>query len=212
MNGPYAVSHLDDLDRIAVAHGLEWRPIRRHFDLRAFGVNAYTAEHVGDQVVEEHTEERLGHEELYVVVRGHATFTLDGEEVDAPAVTLVHVSDPQVRRVAVSREPGTTVVALGGRRGEAFEVSAWETIFAAIPATRAERWDEAVALYHEGLRERPDQPLLLYNLACTEALADRRLDALLHLQRAVSLLPQAAVWAAGDSDFASIRHEQGFPA
>ena len=68
---------------------LRWTPVRRHFDMRAFGVNAYTAAEAGQEVVEEHTEEALGHEELYVVVAGSATFTLDGEELDAPQGTLV---------------------------------------------------------------------------------------------------------------------------
>lgn len=212
MNRPYAVSHLDDLDAIPVGHGLVWHPIRRRFDLRGFGVNAYTSEEIGGQVVEEHTEGSYGHEELYVVVRGRATFTLDGEEVDAPAVTLVHIPDPSVRRVAVSQEPGTTVLALGGRPGEPFRVSAWEAIFAATPFAQAERWDEAIRLHEEALRDDPDNARLVYNLACMEARGGRRLDALLHLQRAVELLPAAADWARGDSDFASIRHEQGFPA
>jgi mannose-6-phosphate isomerase-like protein (cupin superfamily) len=76
----YQVAHLDDLDRLPVEHGLEWRFIRRRFGIRAFGVNAYTAEKPGDWVVEEHTETQYQHEELYVVVRGRARFTLDGEE------------------------------------------------------------------------------------------------------------------------------------
>ena len=37
-----------------------WRPIRRRFGIRAFGVNAYTAAEAGDQVVEEHTEATSG--------------------------------------------------------------------------------------------------------------------------------------------------------
>ena len=44
-------------------------------------------------MVEEHTEERLGHEEVYVVVAGRATFVLDGEEIDAPAGSLVFLRD-----------------------------------------------------------------------------------------------------------------------
>ena len=61
---------------------------------RAFGTNAYTAE-VGDEIVEEHTESTYQHEEMYVVVRGRATFTLDGDEIDAPAGTIVHLPDRQ---------------------------------------------------------------------------------------------------------------------
>ena len=212
MTGDYATATLDSLDRIPISHGLEWRPIRRHFDLRGFGVNAYSAAEVGGQVVEEHTEEQNQHEELYVVVRGRATFTLDGEEVDAPAVTLVHVSDPAVRRVAVAREPDTVVLALGGKPGEPFRVSAWEVMFAAIPYAQTERWDAAIRLHTDALLEDPDNASLLYNLACMEARGGRHHDALRHLQRAVTLDQKTAEWARRDSDFAAIRREQGFPA
>jgi mannose-6-phosphate isomerase-like protein (cupin superfamily) len=57
----------------------------KHVGITAFGINAYTGAEAGQDVVEEHTEERLGHEQLYVVVSGRATFVLDGEEVDASA-------------------------------------------------------------------------------------------------------------------------------
>jgi len=93
----YAVAHLDNLDSFPVAHGLEWHPIRRRFGIRSFGVNAYTAEKPGDWVVEEH-KEGSGHEELYLVVRGRARFTLDGEERDAPAGTIVFLPDASVPR------------------------------------------------------------------------------------------------------------------
>ena len=86
----YEVVHIDELESFPVDdEGLTWRPIRRRFDIRGFGVNAYTAEREGQRVVEEHRETN-GHEELYVVIAGRATFTLDGEEHDAPAGTLVH--------------------------------------------------------------------------------------------------------------------------
>jgi quercetin dioxygenase-like cupin family protein len=212
VNVPFAVAALDDLDAISVSHGLVWRPVRRRFDLRGFGVNAYTADEVGGQVVEDHTEVSYGHEELYVVVRGRARFTLDGTEVDAPAGTAVHLADPDVRRVAVAQTADAAVLALGGRAGEPFRISAWETSFASIPAMRAERWAEALALYDAALAIQPDDGRLFYNLACTEARAGHHLDALLHLQRAVELLPEAARWAQTDSDFAAVRGEPGFPA
>jgi tetratricopeptide (TPR) repeat protein len=80
-----------------------------------------------------------------------------------------------------------------------------------VPAARAERWDEAIRLHVEALAEQPEHPALLYNLACMEARGGHSLDALLHLQRAVELEPKWADYAAKDSDFASIRHEPGFP-
>jgi len=109
--------------------------VRHALGVTAFGINAYTAAAAGDEVVEEHTEELLGHEEVYAVVSGHAVFTVDGEEVDAPAGTLVYLDDPAQRRHAVARKAGTTVLAIGGRPG-LHEISAWEYVFPALPALR----------------------------------------------------------------------------
>jgi tetratricopeptide (TPR) repeat protein len=103
------------------------------------------------------------------------------------------------------------VLAMGGKAGEPFAVSAWEAMFAAVPAAREERWDEAIRIHEEALEEQPDHPALLYNLACMEARAGRRLDALLHLQRSVEIDPAWAEHARKDSDFAAIRSEPGFP-
>ena len=76
---------LDEIEPIPVVDGtLLWRPVRRTLDIGAFGINAYVAPKAGDDVVEEHTERSLGHEEVYVVLSGRATFTLDGEALDAP--------------------------------------------------------------------------------------------------------------------------------
>ncbi|HEY8644321.1 MAG TPA: cupin domain-containing protein [Gaiellaceae bacterium] len=206
-----SVAHIDELDRIEMADGFVWRPIRRHFDIRAFGVNAYSALEVGGQIVEEHAETQLGHEEIYLVLRGRARFTVDGNDHELGAGQLVFVRDPQLRRGAVALEEDTVVLALGGKPGEAHVVSAWEAMFAAVPYAREENWDEAIRIHVEALAEQPEHPALLYNLACMEARGGRHLDALLHIQRAVELDPKWAEYAGKDSDFAAIRSEPGFP-
>jgi tetratricopeptide (TPR) repeat protein len=205
------VSHVDELDRVEMDDGFVWRPIRRRFDIRAFGVNAYSPREVGAPVIEEHTESTLGHEEIYLVLRGRARFTVGGDEHELGAGQLVYVRDPSLKRGAVGLTEDTIVLAIGGKEGVVFEPSAWEAMFAAVPAARAERWDEAIRLHVEALAEQPEHPALLYNLACMEARGGHSLDALLHLQRAVELEPKWADYAAKDSDFASIRHEPGFP-
>jgi tetratricopeptide (TPR) repeat protein len=206
--------HVDELDAIPVA-GVVWRPVRRRLDVRAFGVNAYTAEAVGKQIVEEHDESgggAGGHEELYVVVRGRATFTVDGESVAAPAGTIVFVRDPALKRVAVAEEEGTLVLAVGGEPGRAYEVSPWEHSFAAVPLLDAGRFDEAIATIEEGLRERPGNASLLYNLACAEARAARTEAAIGHLQEAIAVEPRYAERARTDPDFDQVRAVPGFPA
>jgi hypothetical protein len=160
---------LDDLEGIPVFGTLVWKPIRRTLGVTAFGINAYTAANAGDEVVEEHTEEPLGHEEIYAVIRGRATFTVDGEELDAPAGTLVYLDDPKQHRQAIAQEPGTTVLAIGGVPGK-HEISPWEYFFPALPAIEAGDYDRARAILEEALRER-DHSALHYYLAKVEALA-----------------------------------------
>jgi cupin domain len=199
MAAAYEVVRLDDLARIAVEEGLEWRPIRRRFGIRSFGTNAYTSSRVGGWVVEEHRE-GSGHEELYVVLRGRARFTLDGEEVDAPAGTIVHLPESDVLRVAIAEEEGTTVLALGGWPGRAFEASAWEWFFEAY----AQPPEEGIATMEDGLREHGEHPALLYHLACIEARAGRLDDARVHLGRAIELDPSVADRARDDDDLKDV--------
>jgi hypothetical protein len=94
---------------------LVWRPVRSALGTRIIGIAAYTAERAGQPLVEEHCEDEdgRGHEEIYVVLSGKATFTLDGERLDAVAGTFVLVS-PQVRRSAIATEPDSAILALGG--------------------------------------------------------------------------------------------------
>ena len=206
------LAHVDDLDRIELDEGFVWRPIRRRFGIRAFGVNAYTPREAGAQVIEKHTEGRLGHEEIYLVLRGRARFTIDGNDHELGPGQLAFIRDPSLERGAVALDDDTVVLALGGKPGVAHEPSAWEAMFAAVPYAREERWDEAIRLHEEALEEHPDHPAVLYNLACMEARGGRSLDALLHLKRAVELESRWAEYAANDSDFAAIRSEPGFPA
>jgi mannose-6-phosphate isomerase-like protein (cupin superfamily) len=202
------IIHIDELELIPVGErGLQWRPIRERFGIRAFGTNAYTAD-VGNEVVEEHTESTYGHEEMYVVLTGRATFTLDGEEVDAPAGTIVHLPDPSVRRMAVAAEPDTRVLAVGAKPGEAFEPSAWELGF---KASKMEP-KEAVAYVEEHMGEYPDSAATHYNLACFRALAGDREGALEAARHAHEMDPESfGKWAENDSDLDSIRDDPGFP-
>jgi len=106
-----------------------WRPVRHHLGIHAFGINAWEARDAGDEVIEEHVETKdspTRHEELYFVSSGHATFTVDDEDVDAPAGTFVFVPDPESKRRAVAVEAGTTILSVGAAPGEPYTVSEWE--------------------------------------------------------------------------------------
>lgn len=204
------VLRLDELERVPVFGTLVWRPVRSALGVTAFGINAYTAANRGDEVVEDHDERKLGHEEVYVVLHGHAVFTVDGFEVDAPAGTFVYLEDPVQRRRAVALEPLTTVLAIGGRPG-AHAISSWEYYFPALPHMREGNYAKARAIVEEGLKAKPDDPALLYNLACVEALGGDRDEALEHLREAVIAMPSLRENAREDEDFASIRDDPRFP-
>lgn len=119
---------LDELSGETWDNGLEWRPVRHHLGIGAFGAGAFLGDS-GIELIEEHTElehDAAEHEELYLVVRGRATFTVEGETIDAPAGTFVSVSDPGARRKAVAEEDGTAIFAVGAPKGRAYEISPWE--------------------------------------------------------------------------------------
>ncbi len=201
---------LDEIDGIPVLGTLSWKPVRRPLGVTAFGINAYTAANAGDEVVEEHTETQLGHEEIYFVHTGHATFTVDGEEVDAPAGTLVYLDDVSQKRHAIAKEAGTTVLAIGGVPG-VHEPSAWEYFFPALPAMREHDYDTARRILEEALQE-SDAPAVHYQLACVESLSGNRERALDELEHAIAGGERFREWAQKDEDFAAIRDDPRFPA
>ncbi len=197
-----ALLALSELDRISVA-GTIMRPIRRPLGVSAFGVNAYTGDAEGDLVIEPHDELNPGggrHEELYVVLTGHAAFEIDGSELDAPAGTIVFVQ-PEQHRSAHARAADTTVLVIGGKPGAAGPPSPFEYYFVAANEEPARAYE----ICAEGLEHYPDHAGLHYNLACYAALAGQREDALRHIAIAFEKDPKAREWARDDSDLDSIR-------
>jgi len=121
----YTACHLDE---IAAEKWPYWAPIRHHFDVRSFGINAWRGTD-GDKVIKRHTEEESGQEELYIVLSGRATFTVGGDDIEAPAGTLIYIRDPQAERVGFAKQDGTVVLSLGAAAGTAYEPSGWDTSF-----------------------------------------------------------------------------------
>jgi uncharacterized protein YjlB len=116
---------LDEIPRAAEPcdPALDWRPVRDHLGISSFGVNAFLGAAAGDRVVELH-DETGGHEELYVVVRGAARFTIDGADHELPAGSVVLVA-PGSTREAFATAPDTAVLVVGGVPGT-HDVSEWE--------------------------------------------------------------------------------------
>ena len=207
-------AHVSDL-ALDFGQGPSWAMVRSHFDIQAFGVNAYLAEEPGTRIIGEHDEvgPRAGrHEELYFVANGHATFTVEGDEIDAPAGTFVFVRDPAAKRSAVAKEGGTTILIAGGKPGEAFTPSPWERNAAGLVHFASKDYAKAVETYEQFLEESPGDAGFLYNLACAESLLGRKESALDHLRQSVEAEPDFGKSALEDSDFDAIRDEPEFSA
>ncbi|HSE82498.1 MAG TPA: hypothetical protein VLA87_12550 [Gaiellaceae bacterium] len=130
-DAPYQVAHLSEIVTPAGSKPGEapWRAVRKHFGISSFGITAYVAEAAGDLLTSEHTEvddSGTRHEELFYVASGHASIKVGDDTIDAPVGTFVYVRDPDVVRGATAVEAGTTLLAVGGEPGKAFEVSPWE--------------------------------------------------------------------------------------
>ena len=106
----WRATHIDD---IAAEQWPYWAPIRHHFSIETFGINAWRGGE-GDEVIKRHNEADSGHPELYMVLSGNALFTVADEEISAPAGTLVWIDDPAAERVAVAMETNTVVLSISG--------------------------------------------------------------------------------------------------
>jgi quercetin dioxygenase-like cupin family protein len=185
--------------------GQKLLPIQRLLDYRAAGINGWTGD-PGEPLVPKHAEDS-DNEELYIVVSGHATFTVDGREIDAPAGTLVHLQ-PGEEREAVSKAPGTIIVAIGATIGEAYEPQGWTSFVVADHLRREGRLDEGRAAIREMMDLHPDVWGAPYNAACYEALAGNPDEAFALLQRALQLDTQSVRrLAPGDSDLDSLHDD-----
>jgi hypothetical protein len=188
----YAVAQLSEIAEVDDGR-CPYRPVRHHFGITSFGVNAWTAREAGDRIINEHDESEPGSaEELYLVMQGRAAFELDGERRNAPAGTFVFVP-PGIKRTAFAEEPGTTIISLaGGASGKRHKAGAWEIWGPPRPLYEAGNYAEAAARGRELLEGDPPYAELYCNVACCESLARQKDHALAHLRRAVSCSTSSA--------------------
>jgi mannose-6-phosphate isomerase-like protein (cupin superfamily) len=196
----------DEGDRVRVR-------LRADLDIGAFGASASYQKKTGEPVVTEHDEvgpASDGHEELYVVVQGRATFTVDGDEIDAPQGTVVFVRNPATKRKAVAATDGTIVLAVGGRRGEAYRLAPGPALREFFRLHADKDYEGAMAICLEALETYPGNAFILYNVACLENLLERPADALATLATALEQWPAYKDTAREDDDFASLRQDPRF--
>jgi tetratricopeptide (TPR) repeat protein len=212
----FAVAKLDELEPApliapgATDDGRQRFALRRELGITAFGINAFSAPS-GVDVVREHDETLLGEagqEELYIVVKGAATFEIDGEPVEAPSGSMIRVH-PTAKRKATATEDGTTILIVGGTVGKAYE-PAPEEAGDAFAAYNAGDYDAAIAKQLVVLEKQPDNPVAHFNAGCYAARAGRADDAIEHLRRAVEINERIKELMASDEDLDSLREDQRF--
>jgi hypothetical protein len=205
----YAVAHLDQIEEFADADS-RYRPIRHQLGITAFGVTAWIGHAAGDVVINEHDEgDPTADQELFLVVRGHAVFELDGDRVDAPAGTLVF-APPRTTRTASAVQDGTIIVAVEGTPGVGYEARGWELWAPLVPLYEAGEHAQVADRLDAVVAASPQYPMLFYNLACCEAQCGRTENALDHLRQAVEMSEEFLGTAKDDSDLDPIRGEPAF--
>jgi mannose-6-phosphate isomerase-like protein (cupin superfamily) len=205
----YEILTLDEAETAPHREGTTLIPVRHMLGFRPAGVNAWKAD-TGGQLMPPHTEDS-GNEELYVVVRGRATFAVGDETADAPAGTLVSVP-PDVPRSAVAAEAGTIVFAVGGTVGEAFEAGGWDSFALADAYRQAGRIAQGQSIMEQLIAEKPDFWAVHYNAGCFESLAGNKDAAFAHLRRAKELDAEgdSASYFREDADLDPLRNDPRF--
>ena len=216
MTDRFQLMRLDEVEGYAEEGRPRWHMIRSVLGIESFGINAWRATEAGQQIIGEHDELGSGaggHEELYFVLSGRATFTVDGERVDAPAGSLVFVKDPATRRGAVADEAATEILVIGGRPGAAFSVSPWERSAEALRCWTTGDWDRRDRDPRRASSPRiPPMPTSSTTSPVPRAARAAAGAAIEHLTRAVELVPRFAELAQTDSDLDAIRGDARFPA
>jgi tetratricopeptide (TPR) repeat protein len=212
----YVVATLEELEPApltapgATATGRERFDVRRRLGITSFGIQAFRApSHV--DVIPEHDEMRFGEagqEELYLVLDGAATFEIDGESVEAPAGSLVHVQ-PAAKRKASAKDASTTILVVGGTPGKAYEPAPEEAREAFAAYSKGD-YETAVAKQRIVIEKRPDDPVAHFNAGCFAARAENVDEAIEHLRRAVEINDRVRELMAADEDLDSIRDDPRF--
>ena len=213
----YVFAKLDELEPApiiapdATDTGRRRYDVRRNFDITAFGVQAFSAPE-GVVVINEHDETQTfrdgeaGQQELYIVMGGTAAFEIDGETIEAPAGSLVHVQ-PTAKRKATAKEEGTTILVVGNTAGKAYE-PAPEEAGEAFAAYSKGDYEEALAKQLVVVEKLPKDPVAHFNAGCFAARAGHADEAIEHLRRAVEINERIKELIATDEDLDSIREDE----
>jgi hypothetical protein len=212
----YIIARLEELEASplvapdATDDGRRRFDVRRKLEITGFGVQGFSAPS-GIDVIRSHDEMLLGEagqEELYIVIDGAATFEIDGETIEAPAGTLVHVQ-PTATRKATATDDEATILVVGGTPGKAYEPYPEEAA-EAFAAYNAGDYETALAKQLVVVEKRQSDPVVHFNAGCFAARAGHADEAIGHLGRAVEINDRIKELIATDEDLDSIRDDKRF--
>jgi quercetin dioxygenase-like cupin family protein len=205
----WKAAHLDEIEEFDDA-GSHYRPVRLLLGLTAFGASVWTGHGAGDAVINEHDPgDPTTDQEMFLVLRGHAAFEVDGERVDAPTGTFVSVP-PGTQRRAQAEAPETAILLIEGTPGKGYSARGWELWAPLAPMYEAGRYAEVGEALRTIVATHPEYGMLFFNLACCESLTGQRTEALEHLRRAIELAEEFRENARTDPDLDAIRAEPAF--
>jgi len=103
------VTHVDEID---AAHGGIFKPVGSTVGATAFGINV---EHFqqGHEGYPEHDHAGDGQEEVYYIISGQATLTIDGQDHRMQAGSIAFVPSGHARRFTTPDGP-VQILAVGG--------------------------------------------------------------------------------------------------
>ncbi len=100
-----------------------WRLARRSLGISAFGINL--VEIPPGERIPEHDEVERDQEEVFAVLRGHATLVVDGQDFPAPEGTFARL-DPGLRRTVANPGDGPALVLIvSAPRTSGYEPPGW---------------------------------------------------------------------------------------
>jgi uncharacterized cupin superfamily protein len=108
----------DELERTG-----NWLLARRSLGLSAFGMNI--VEIPPGERIPEHDETQRNQEEVFVILTGSPSMVVEGEEIPAPAGTLVRLDPEVTRTVANHGEEPARVLICSAPRTSGYEPMGW---------------------------------------------------------------------------------------
>ncbi len=91
------------------------RPVRKALEIESFGVNEFELA-AGSTTYPEHDELKTGQDELFVILEGSGTMTIDGESFELMPGRYVYVT-PESKRHIAPGSSGLRYVAIGAPAG-----------------------------------------------------------------------------------------------